>query len=167
MSACQTKKQVSTTAGESKPWQTFSAKVRQAGTSNPLLQCCSACIWTHLSSGNKTQRNYKGLKITLHMRRGGKFWTTRYKEIKKPNCHFWRARSKKRCQEQKQGTGHAPCTPHHQRGEQNTSATPLTRSLDTCLPSPHIRNQLSPNLGSEQGKLLLVLGPLCCSRSPQ
>ena len=32
------------------------------GTWDPLLQCCNACTWTHLSS-NKIQRNYMGLKI--------------------------------------------------------------------------------------------------------
>ena len=146
------------------PFLTRTVSVRQAGTPDPLLQC------SHLDKPFCKQQNTKklyGTKITVCMCSWGKSWTKRYKKTKKPNCHFWRARSKKRCQEQKQGTGHAPCTPHHQRGEQNTSATPLTRSLDTCLPSPHIRNQLSPNLGSEQGKLLLVLGPLCCSRSPQ
>ena len=48
-----------------------------------------ACTWTQASSSKKIQRKYqyKGLKITACMRSWGKFWTTRYKETKKPNCH--------------------------------------------------------------------------------
>ena len=43
----------------------------------------------------------------------------------------------------------------------------LALSLDTSLPSLHIRNQLNPPWGaSEQGNLLLVFAPPCCSRGP-
>ena len=48
------------------------------------------------------------------MRSWGKFWTTRYKKTKKTQLPFLKS------QEQKQGTAHAPCTQHHQRGGQNT-----------------------------------------------
>ena len=49
--------------------------LRQAGTWDPLLQCCNACTRTHLSSSNKIQRSYVGLKITVCMGSWGKFWT--------------------------------------------------------------------------------------------
>ena len=32
-------------------------KLRQAGTWDPMLQCCSACTWTHLPTSDKIQRN--------------------------------------------------------------------------------------------------------------
>ena len=60
----------------------------------PGTLCCSACTWTNFSWSNNTQRNYKGLKITVCMSRWGKLWTVRYKKTKKPNCHFWRSWSK-------------------------------------------------------------------------
>ena len=52
-------------------------QVRQAGTWDPLLQC--------LHRGNKTQRNYKGLKITACIYSWGKLWT-RYKKTKNPTA---------------------------------------------------------------------------------
>ena len=61
----------------------------------PGTLCCSACTRTKISSSNRIQRNYKGLKITAGMCSRGKSWTTRYKKAK-PNCHFWGARSKSR-----------------------------------------------------------------------
>ena len=52
-------------------------------------------------------------------------------------------------QEQKLGTGRAPCTQHHHTGGQTTSATPPAR--------PHIRNQLTPPSpqGASKGNLLV------------
>ena len=48
----------------------------------PRTLCCSACTWTNVSSSNKIQRNYKGLKITVCMCSWGRLWTKRYKETK-------------------------------------------------------------------------------------
>ena len=42
----------------------------------------------NVSSSNKIQSNYKGLKIAACMHSWGKLWTTRYKKTKEPNCHF-------------------------------------------------------------------------------
>ena len=50
------------------------------GPSAAVLQ---SLYLTHLSSSNKRQRDYMGLKIALCMRSWGKFWTKRYKEKKK------------------------------------------------------------------------------------
>ena len=36
--------------------------MRQAGTWDPLKQCCNACTWTYLSSSNKVQRKQYGTK---------------------------------------------------------------------------------------------------------
>ena len=41
-------------------------------------------------------------------------------------------RAKTGCWEQKQGTPYAPCTQHHQKGGQTTSA----QSLDTAIADP-------------------------------
>ena len=62
----------------------------------------------------QNKRNYKGVKITACMLSWGNLWTRRYKKTKKtqlPLLKSW---------EQKQGTAHAPCTHHQQRGGQNT-----------------------------------------------
>ena len=68
------------------------------GTWDSLLQCCSACTWTHLSSSNKIQRNQMGLKITACICSQGKFWTkdTKTKKIQLPLL---------KSPEQKQGVG--------------------------------------------------------------
>ena len=50
----------------------------------------------------------------------GKLCTTRYKKTKNPTATSEEQGAKTGCQEQKQGTAHAPCTQHHQRGGQNT-----------------------------------------------
>ena len=98
----------------------------QAETWDPLLQCCNACTWTHVySSNNKNKRtnkqqNYKGQKITVCMRSRGKFWT-RHKKTKKVQLPLLKSQEQKTgCWEQKQGTEHALCTQHHQRGGQTT-----------------------------------------------
>ena len=85
-----------------------------AGTWDPLLQCCNACTWTHLSLSNKIQRNCMGLKITACMGSWGKFWTQKIQRDKKnPTVIFEETGAKTGCWEQKQGTEHAPCTQHH------------------------------------------------------
>ena len=70
--------------------------------------------WTNISSSNKMQRNYQGLKATGCMHSWGKLWTIRYKNIPKsqlPLLKSW---------EQKQGTVHARYTQHHRRDGQTT-----------------------------------------------
>ena len=65
------------------PWPTpplfFQPRLRQPGTWDPLLQSRK---WTNVSSSNKTQRNYKGLKITVCVNNWGRLWTTNYKKTK-------------------------------------------------------------------------------------
>ena len=51
-----------------------------------VLQCLH--MDTHLSSSNKIQRNYIGLKITVCIAVGANSAPKRYKDTKKPNCHF-------------------------------------------------------------------------------
>lgn len=69
------------------------------GTWDALLQRCNACTRTYLSSSNKTHRHCMGLKINCMCDRlcvaGANSGPPKYEEIKKPNCHFWRAWSKK------------------------------------------------------------------------
>ena len=84
------------------------------------------------------------------------------KRPKKSNCHFWRAGSKSRVLRM------PPALNTTKGGGQTISAAPLAWLLDPPLPSPRIRNQLPPPWGaSEQGNLLLVLAPLCCSKGPR
>ena len=88
-----------------------------------------------------------------------------HKDQKEPNCHFWGGRSKSRVLGPKAGyCTHAPCTQHHQRGGQNTQATPPSWFLDTSLPWPQVRTSSARLSG--QGSLLLVLAPSCCSKGP-
>ena len=140
-------------------------KVRQAGTWDPLLQCCNACTWTNVSLSNKIQRNHKGLKITACMCSWGKFWTARYKETKKPNCHFWRARGKSRVlhtppvHNTTDGVGKTPKPPSGPTPGHTPTLTPCKEP--TCPPPPP-----PPQGPSKQENLLFVLTPLCCSRGP-
>ena len=62
--------------------------MRQAGAWNPLLQCCNACTWTHLSSSNRIQINCMGLKINSCMCSWDKFWTEDTKRPKNPIATF-------------------------------------------------------------------------------
>ena len=49
----------------------------------PGILYYSSCTWPKVSSSSKIQRNYKGLKIAVHMLHSwGKWWTRRYKKIK-------------------------------------------------------------------------------------
>ena len=91
--------------------------LRQAGTWDPLLQFCSACTWTNVSSSNKIQRNYIGLKITCTV--GANSRQKIQKDQKIPTATSEEPGAKTGCQEQKQGTEHAPCNQHYLRGGQN------------------------------------------------
>ena len=65
-------------------------------------------------------------------------------------------------------TGYHACslhTPPAKRGGQTTQATPLARPIDTPLPSPHKRNQLSPPQGASKESLTCSHSP-CCSKGP-
>ena len=110
----------------------------------PGTLCCSACTWTKISSSNKIQRNYKGLKITV-MGSWGKLWTARYKKDQKnPTAASEEPGAKGGDWEQKQDTIQAVCTkpslppepwthpsPHPMWG---TSLTPLGKWARELLP---------------------------------
>ena len=140
-------------------WGPLLQCLRQAG---PGALCCSAYTWTHVSSSNKIQRNYRGLKITACMCSWGKFWTKRPPKTQPPLLRGW---EQKPCQEQKQGTAHAPCTQHHPWGGQSTSATLPAGPRDTSPPSPHIRNQL-PLRGASKGTCYLFSLSPAAARAP-
>ena len=66
----------------------------------------------------------------------------------------------------KQHTEHVPCTQHDQRGGQ-TPKPPLWSGPGTHpYLHPDKERAPSPSLGSEQGNVLLVFTPTCCSRGP-
>ena len=81
---------------------------------------CKACTWTHLSSSNKTQSIYAGLKVTACMCGWSKFWTQNIQKDKNPTATSEEPGAKTGCWEQKQGTVHTLCTQYHQRGGQTT-----------------------------------------------
>ena len=113
------------------------------------------------------------LPLVLHSWRI--FWTTRYKKTKKK-------KKKKRKAQNPTATSEEPgakpgsreqnrvlrmsLTLKTTRGGQTNEVIPLAQPLDTPLPSPHVRNQLTHTSASKQGKLLLVLAPPCYSSSP-
>ena len=108
---------------------------------------------THLSSSNKRQRDYMGLKIALCMRSRGKFWTKRYKEKKNIQLPFLKSGEQKPgCRKRK-----SPSTEPTKAG-QTTRATPPAGPRHTCPLIP-VSSEGSPTLGSEQGHPLLVLLP--------
>ena len=120
-------------------------QVTQAGTRNPVLQCCYACTWTHLSSSNKIRRNRKGLQGTVCMHIWGKFWTKDTKRPKNPVANFEEPGAKSGCGEQKQGAEQVPCTQHTRRVGQPPKPPPRPNPwTHPYLPSPHLRNKLTP-----------------------
>ena len=137
--------------------------MRQAVNWDTLLQCCNACTWTNLSASNKIQRNYMGLKLTACTHRWGKLWT---KSPKNPTATSEEPGAKTGCREQKQVLS-MPLALNTTIGVGKTPKPPLWPDPpDTPLPSPRLRNQLAPPSGSQQGKLLPVLAPRCCSKGP-
>ena len=74
-----------------------------------------------------------------------KLWTIRHKKAKKHLPLL-------RCQEQKQGTGHDPCTQHHKGLGRLLKPPALAQPIDQPLPHP-IQEPAHPPMGSEQGHL--------------
>ena len=96
-------------------------RLRLAGTWDPLLQCCYACTWTHLSLSDKIQRNCVGLKITAGRYNWGKFCTQKIQRDQKSQLPVLKSlKSKNRLLGANQGTEHAPCTQPHLSGGQTT-----------------------------------------------
>ena len=107
--------------------------------------CCKACTWTHLSSSNKTQRNYEGLKVTAHMCSWGKFWTQNIQKDRSPTATSEEPGAKTGCWEQKQGTVHILCTTPPEGWANNlTHPSGLTPGHTPTL--PHLRDQLNTPL---------------------
>ena len=133
--------------------------LRQAGTWDPLLQCCNVCTWTHLPLNNKRQKNnYMELKITACMRSQGKFWTKDTRRPKNPTAASEEPGVKTGCWEQKHGTEHAPCTPHHQRV--GKTPKPPLRPDPWTHPYPHpIQGTSLPPQGASKGICCLFSQP--------
>ena len=126
-----------------------------------MLQSCHACTWTHLSSSNKIQRNYMGLKITACRDNWGKFWT-KIQRDQKTQLPLLKSL------EQKQGIGsksrvlHA-CPLHTPPPKPRPHPT-LEDPWPHPYPHPIARKQLATPSGHKQ--LLLVPTPRCGSRGP-
>ena len=116
----------------------------------PWTLCWSACTWTNISLNNKIQRSCKGLK-NLHVQLG----QIRDNEVQKDQKTL--TDTSEEC-----GAKARYCTcPRTQchLGVEKPPEPPLHPSLSEEPACP-------PQQGSEQGKLLLILVSLCCSRDP-
>ena len=136
-------------------WDRFLHRSIRMSMLGPGTLYCRACIWTNISLRNRIQRNSKGLKITTCMRGWGKLWQ---QDTKRPNCHFWGARSESRVLHMipAQGTTKAVGRPPE---------PPIQSNAPIC-PYAHPTEETSPrSLESEQGYLFLLVS-LCCSTSP-
>ena len=134
--------------------------VRQTGTWDPLLQCCNACTWTHLSLSNKIQRNYMGQKITACMHSWGKFWTKDKKRPKNPTANFEEPGAK---------TVYFVCPLHippTREWAKHLSHPSGPTPGHTPTLTPYKEQACSLQRECKWGKLLLVLAPHCCSRGP-
>ena len=128
----------------------------------PGILCCSACTWTNISSSKKIQRNCKGLKITVCIHSWGKLWTRRYKKTKTPTAISEELGAK---------AGYWACplhsTPPRGWADHLSHASGPTPGHTPAL-TPYKEAAHPPWEGNlEQGNLLLVLAPPCCSRSPR
>ena len=127
-----------------------------------MLQCCNACTWTHLSSSNKIQRNYMGLKITACMFSWGKFWTKDTKRPKNPTATFEEPGAK---------AGYCTCplctTPPKGWAKHLSHPSGLTSGYTpTLTPYNEQARQRPPQGASKHGNLLFVLTPASFSRGP-
>ena len=95
--------------------------------------CCSAWTWIDISLNYKLQRNYEELKVTMCLWSWGKLQAKRYKKtkIRRKQCHFWKARSKTGCWEQKLDTAQAPS--HSRCSKSLQLCTTLCNDMD-CSP---------------------------------
>ena len=142
--------------------------VRQAGTWDPLIQCCNTCTWTNVSLSNKIQRNYKRLKIIVCMCSWGKLRTRRYKKTKKPNCHFWRAGSKNRVSVAKAGYWECPLHSTPPKGWTKLLSYPFssTHRLTSTYPHSIQGTSLPPPRGASKGNHYLFSLPPAAAGAP-
>ena len=131
-----------------------------------MLQCCTACRWTHLSLRNKIKKKkLYGFKSNCTHVSFKVNSVQKMQRDQKPQLPFLKGLEEKQGVRSKSRAN--PCTQHHIRGGQTTQDSPWAPLLDSPLPSPHMRNKLVPSQGaSKQGTLLFVLTPLWCSRGP-
>ena len=135
---------------------------RFAGTWDPLLQCCSACTWTHLSSSNKIRRNCMGLKITACTRGWGKFWNQKIqRDQKNPTATFEGPGAKTGCWEQKQGTVQGPLHTAPPKGWAKHLSHPSSQTPGQTPSLTPYKEQACCPLRSRQARELVV-----CSRCP-
>ena len=101
-----------------------------------LLHCYSACTWTHLSLQQNTKKLY-GTKNKCMHRGLEQILDKRYRETKKPNCHFWRAWNRNRVLGTK--AGYWACPP-----ELNTTRGVGKPPKPSAQPEPWTHSYLHP-----------------------
>ena len=117
----------------------------QAAAWEPLLQCCSACVWTPLSSSDKHKETAR-LHITGCTGTWNKFWA-KDTNRPKPTASF-------------EEPGAKACPLHKTPPKGWTQHLSPAPGPGHTLPSPHIKNQLAPTSGSKQAR-----EPITCSHS--
>ena len=124
--------------------------MRRAGSWDPLLQCL------HLdSSSNKIQRNYMGLKITACLPTGGANSGQKIQRDQKTQLTILKSPEQKRGVGSKSRVLSMPPAQNITSGVGRPPKPPLQPdTLDTPLPSPHIRRELPPPpaLGSKPAR---------------
>ena len=138
--------------------------LRQAGTWDPWLQCCNACTRTHLSSSNKIQRSYMGLKITVCMGSWGKFWT---QKLTNPIATF-EEQGAKVIVESKSRVLHMRPAFNITIGVGKTPESPfcsIPAHTPTLSPYKEQAHFLTPGV-SKQRSLLFVLAPSAATGTP-
>ena len=125
----------------------------------PRTLGCSAHTWTNVSLSNRMQRNYKGLKITACVCSWGNLWTTKYKKTKNPTATSKVLGSK---------AGYCPWSLHiaPPGGWADHLSHPSSLNHGPTPTLTPFKGPACPLSASEQGNLLRVFIPLCCSMSP-
>ena len=125
--------------------------MRQSGTWDPLLQCFSVCTWINLSSSNKIQINYNGLKITAIRANFGQDT-----ETKTPNFLFWRAGSKEQ----------VLCMPPAYNITEGLGKPPKPPLQPAPWTHPLPSYQIGTDLGREQARETVACFSSLCYKDP-
>ena len=134
------------------------------GPSAALLQCLQLNSPLH----ELQNRKKLGLKITVCLCSWGKLWSKDTKRPKKPNCHFWRARSKNRELVAKAGYCACPLHTTPPKGWTNDPSHPSGQTpgyIPTLIP---YKEQACPHFGkwASKGTCYLFLPPPATARAP-
>ena len=127
-------------------------RLRRAGTWDPLLR------YLHLDTRLLKQQNTKklyGTKNSCMHAHLQQIMDNKIQKDQEPNCHFEKLGTK---------AGYCACPTHTPppNGWASRLSYPLVQPLE-----PPYKETAGPPSGSQQGNLLPVFAPSCCSRNPE